>query len=1492
MLNSIKKIPKKISIPLSILAVIVFIITAILLNLEKIVEKVSNRFINGRVVIENIDLSFSRSVIKNMTLYDDKNNVLFNSPEVTANISLKNLLKGRINELNVNSAVINVVRDKDGIINFTKLSKTKSEEKPKNPINKVIASNIEVNYEDYTFETKLERKIENINAIVTASKEKLVETADIDIKDKNIELKTLFKDESNDKLASLQTKLKIDKFLLDKDLLKSLVNNKKLHFSDVNISSDLFLKTDKTIKNTNIVGNLDIISDFFRYDDVDSDIKDIKLSGKFNGREGLVNLGLNIFGENKDFSLTYKDEELNSVISFDRVDENILNKIIPIREKKLDLKNINIKDIKTIVHYSDNRGLSIKTTMKPNDSEFKGIELNDFNLYVSSKDGKNNLSARILTKVKGIPENIALSVENKKDNTDIILALKSQIKDNIIPDINIRGKIENQKDILKANIDSNIVDFNMDYQKDKKIAKIYGNKFTINYDVDKKKLTDGKGRIPFEIYHTANYLDFIAKNNKIEIKELKLADNSNKNNTFIAKGNANLDNGEFSLNYEGKATSIKRKVKENDLILSFDGKGKIENKNNILSSQGQINDLSLEYIGKIEKINGTYNFKKVGKDIEANLNTKIASIGYDKYKFENFNLVANYSGNQVKIKDFSNNLISLKADYNVDSQKINSNVSINRLTNKDVYLDKVEFILENLKANVQGDIKNPQGNIDLGSSIVTLPSKDFVKITGKASIKGDKVNIDGINLDNNLITGQYNIKEKKLDLKASLSEKHLEKYYGGKDLGYILYGQIDVKGVAGKIKAIANGRATNFEKNLPDLAYNIEYNADNYSDGIASIKGLDIIDRKYGDILGLTGGVNLKEKTLGIRNKHNKIDLAKLQNILSNPDIGGIVNADFTINGAIDNPKYKLNISSSRVSIKNFKINDILLDLTGDKEKANLNKLNLDVYKNLIVGNGYYDIKNKTYNVIVKSNDKIDVSKFQTFLIPYGIENAKGKISLNIELNEKTEKGHINLEDISLYSSKMKLKLSNFSGPINFGERRIDVGTLKASLNDSPLIIDGFVDLANISKMDKEDLIRTLPYKLHFKMDNFYYAYPEVIKISGSTEITATNEEVYGNLIIKDAIIYDIPNNYYRDFFSLLREQLRKRRTDIVSTKIQDKQSKSDKEKTEEIKRMLNKLMPIDFIVKTERPILIDMDNFNIVVPEVYGKLYVDLNINGKKGKYYIEGETELKDTYFFVGTNEFKVDRGLAVFNENVPLPEINPNIFFESRIEMDDEEYYFSTTGRVNQLRYEISSKTDKVGGDLSALIVNPNADEHIYSYGDGSEIFITFMKNLIAGQVGQIVFGNTTRYIKRKLNLTKFVIRPEVKIYNDDNNNNVVNKRDGVRDNRGINPEIYNVNAKLEAKDNIYKDKLFWKANVRIIGTGKEAIKNQTMKVDSKVREYDVGLEYKVDDSKTIEIGVGTVPDKYRIDENKDYRKPNYHIGFKFRKRYRDFSEIFSF
>ena len=1487
---SFNKIPKKVSIPLIAATVLGLTTTVALSNLEKIVEKVSSRFINGRVHIEDIDLSLSEPVIKNITLYDDENNVMFNSDKVSLKLGLKNLLNGRIDEVNINSAIVNVVKDKDGVINFTKLSKEKSDKKLSNPIDKLVISSARINYEDYSFPNKLEKKIENINAIVIADKEKLVKNIDVDIADENIKLQSSFKDEGSKELSSLEMNLKIDKFLLDKDLLKSLAkNNPKIEFSDVSISSDLTIKTDKTVKNTNIVGNLDVESPLFRYTDVESDVKNIKLSAVFNGKDGQANLNFNVFDKDRNIAVTYQDEELNSVINIDKIDGKILNKIKPIRDKKLDLKNINIENIKTIVHYSDERGLIVKTTMKANNSEFKGMELNDFNLYAESKEGKKTANVNILTKIKGIAEKLTVNLENEAENTNIIVNLKSQEKNSIIPDINLKAKLKNKEDILNTKVTSNIINFNMNYQKEEKLATIYDEKFKINYDFNKKNLIDGSGKIFFKIYDTDNYLDFKAKNNQVEIKELKLMDKTNKNNTIVAKGNADLNKKEFNIDYDAKLDSISRKFKDKNIVLSFNAKGQVDSKNNVISSKGKIDDLSLEYIAKIEKINGTYDFKKSSSGIGGNLKTKISSIAYDKYKLNDFNLLVTYSGKEVKVKDFSNNLLSFKADYDTEAKKLDGDLNIKRLTDEDIGLDKLDFVLENFKAKLDGDIKNPKAKLDLGTTVVTLPSKDFAKISGKMNLVGDKLSIEGVNIDNNLVRGQYNIKEKLLNLKASLSENHLEKYYGAKNLGYILYGDLELKGVAGKINGKLKGRVTNLKSSLPDLIYNIDYNAENYSDGIVSINDLDVIDKNYGSILGLTGIVDLKEKNLNIKNKQDKIDLANLQNILKNSNIKGIVNTDILINGQIDNPNYSFNMKSSEVSVKNFKINDIILNVTGDKEKANLNKLNLDVYKNLIVGSGSYDIKNKDYNISMKSNNKIDLSKFQAFFNSYGINNPSGKVDFNLDLNKNNEKAYLSLENINLESSKLKLKFSNFSGPITLNERRIEIGELNAKLNNSPITIDGFVDLADIEKLDMENVIRGLPYRLHIKSNELNYSYPEVVKLKASTDITLTNEELYGSLIIKEATLNDIPNNYYKDFFSLIKEQLRKRRTDIAKKK-EDKNSRAAKEKAEKIRAFLNKLMPIDLVIRTEKPILINMDDFNLLVPEVYGKLSIDLNINGKEGNYFLEGEAELKDAYFVIGTNEFKVNRALVVHNDNTPLPEINPNIFFESTIEMDDEEYHFSTIGKLNQLRYEITSKNSKVGGDLSALIINPDSDEHIYSYGDGSQIFIVFMKNLIAGQIGQTVFGSTARYLKRKLNLTKFVIRPEIKIYNSEDS---TYRRYGTTDNKALSPQIYNVNIKMEAKDNIYRDKLFWKASARLIGTGKDNIKNQTMKLSGQnVREYDVGLEYKIDDNKTLEIGVGTVPYKYRTDENKDYKRANFYIGYKFRKRYKDFSEIFSF
>ena len=49
-------------------------------------------------------------------------------------------------------------------------------------------------------------------------------------------------------------------------------------------------------------------------------------------------------------------------------------------------------------------------------------------------------------------------------------------------------------------------------------------------------------------------------------------DKLNKNNTLIAKGNADLNKKEFNIDYDAKLNSVSRKFKDKNIVLSFDAK--------------------------------------------------------------------------------------------------------------------------------------------------------------------------------------------------------------------------------------------------------------------------------------------------------------------------------------------------------------------------------------------------------------------------------------------------------------------------------------------------------------------------------------------------------------------------------------------------------------------------------------------------------------------------------------------------------------------------------------------------------------------------------------------------------------------------------------------------------------------------------------------------------------------------------------------------------
>lgn len=297
---------------------------------------------------------------------------------------------------------------------------------------------------------------------------------------------------------------------------------------------------------------------------------------------------------------------------------------------------------------------------------------------------------------------------------------------------------------------------------------------------------------------------------------------------------------------------------------------------------------------------------------------------------------------------------------------------------------------------------------------------------------------------------------------------------------------------------------------------------------------------------------------------------------------------------------------------------------------------------------------------------------------------------------------------------------------------------------------------------------------------------------------------------------------------------------------------------------------------------VLDIDDFNIAVGEIKGKLEADLLLTGGRGKYKIEGNTEILNGYLYVNTNKFILDRALISFNDGLSyLPEINPDIFIDSRVTMDEEDINFGVHGRLKKLMYSLSSDSGNINGSFNSLLIDSNKEVNFN--GDINRVYVMFMKNIIAGQIAKTVFNPVTKEVKKVLGLSKLIIKPEVSVYN-------IDSRVAGNNDSGRNTEVYDLGMKVEAEKKLYKDEVYLYGTAKLWGSTKEPVINSSLDKNG-IKEYDVGLQYRTKDDKIFGMGVGTIPNRY-VNEDRNQKARNYHIDFKIRKKYNSFSEIFSF
>lgn len=1490
-LLNFKKLSKKAQIFSTVLGTVVILLCFFIFNLENNLSFIAKRFFDVNLKIENIDLSFNRLKLNQVKIYDKKNRLMIELPEADLFYSIFSF---SLKELNINSPNIFLINDEDGINikeAFKKekkeeskkeeeTSKSKKEEEKENKekyepkdiaIEKINVNNLLVNYKLDKNGLNAEKTLKNIMLNAESGKNNGI-VAKLKIDDEKEKIDILYRN----KEEPLYLELKLNKINLEN--YKEIIGESKIK------KMSGILEADAVLSSKNRAGYIKLSGFDFYHSDIESDIK-ADINVKLDREDVDANIDYEIFGEKDQMEAMYKDGKLYSLIQIKNINEAKLSKIVPLRKSKINLSKIDIADIIFLTQYDIKEGFRINFDLKPNKVQFGAVVLDKMKANLIIKDGVKTIeNSNILLKIADMPTKLNLEATIKDNIADVLFQIQNLDKtSNLIENFNGVAKIENRDEVLIGKFNSNIINFDADYQKETGNLKFYNKNFNLDYDKNEKKFY-GEGEIDFLLYGLKNSIKYSIQEDKINFEKIKIESEKNKNEKLEAQGYYDLSTKDFKFDYDATDLEIRRLYKGQEINFSFQGKGIFERIHSVLTGIGNVKGLNLSYLGDVKSLTGQYSFGlNENNELEVEFNGKIAELDYGKYKLKDVLVKLGFEKNILNIKRMGNDFFNLSGKIDKETQESDLKLDIKNLTNQKIGFDQLDFNVKDANAVINGNLENPNVNLTLKDVEILIENK-ISKLSGNIKMNDKKVNISSLKLNNNKLSGKYDIETKALNAVLTLND-NVSNYVKDKDIDYKLRGQISLIGKDGNINSNINinGNGTKKDLILPNTSLIATYSAKNYSNGFIKLKALEIKNDKNKKLANFMGEIDLKNKIINLKS-NEIIDFYDLKTYTKNDEIKGKLNADIDIKGELENPKYDISIVSDKVSFKENNITELDFKLNGNKHSLNIEDLSFKYLENKVLGTGTYNIDEKKYDVSLKSQNKINLSILNEILKDKGFENINGYTDLNLGIDNNGLKGYLKTNNLAfnlaLNKGKNYVKVNNFNTDIEIKNNRVDLKEIVAKVNDGDLKINGYADIPK----DFKNLPESLDYSVDINAKNLQYNDPKIAKISVDSAINISNKRIKGDLYINNGVVYDIPNDY-KSVWSIFSKKILNKKDKSTKNKEENKINEEKvvkKEKKNKLEELSKKWDSVNFNLKTREEVKLDIEDFNIVIGEIKGKLDVDLSLTGGKGKYKIMGNSEILNGYLYVNTNKFVLDRALVSFNDGSSyLPEINPDIFVDSRVNMDEEDINFGVYGRLKKLNYSLSSDSGNLNGSFNSLLLD--SDKAFTFEGDVNKVYVIFMKNIIAGQVADIIFHPMSKEVKKVLNLSKLTVKPEVSVYNTESR--ITDANSTKKD-----IEVYDLGLKIDAEKNLYKDKVYLYGTAKLFGSNKNPIVQSSLEKNG-IKEYDVGVEYRTKDDKIFGVGVGTIPNRY-VNEDRNEKARNYHIDFKIRKKYDSLSEIFSF
>ncbi|MGL5088676.1 MAG: translocation/assembly module TamB domain-containing protein [Cetobacterium sp.] len=1413
------------------------------INLPKIVEIILKVAIGPTISSQEIKFTkFGEIEIKKLVLSKNDKDII-RAPKVIITYSKESLKNFRLKEINLENPWIHIER-KGSVVNiveaFSNPNKPSSDTKAGTtvPIDIITVKNGVSIFTDNTYSRQINQDIENIDGYIKFDK----------IKGLDLQLEGNNKNELYEyRINNLNEPLDMNIILKNVELKSELI---QYGYDDKDLSEATgLINMNLTIATSGLKGYVELMDGIVKYDDLNELVRDINGKIKFDEKGIGIKFEYNLNKNPGIFNVFYSEESGVKVeFKFKDLPYSTAKSYKMLGDLNLPLDELKFKNLDVELTYKQDLGFKAQIFYNAYPILKPKIKLENLNGKLEFENGILGLSGNKL-------KITLLEIDYKKDFTYNL-------------DLNLR------EEDLKFKVKSNFIDLDGEYNKKDKLINLYQNsKKSFVYDLKNNNLNfinlEGKNLIN-------NYKFFIKateENKMMKIEEISMINDENQK-VFQTKGEFNTENFKYNLKVYAKNLKEKELFGEKKIEIKLDFIGEISGEKEKFILRGNVKDFKVE--NKDVLLDSYANISIINnKTLQGKIDGEFREIKYKNYRIQGVKVNSNYSDGKLNITDIRNDLFKLVGEVDILKKHIDLSYNINGLTSNEFENKPLNIILDNVEGKIIGSFENFEALVDIKKAFIELPNKELVLLNGAINYKNNLISTTDFRINQSLATINYNTNEKSGDFILNILEENLAKYYNFKSLKYRILSRVSGKIEKDNIKAeigINIDRVYLNGKPIPNIMSNLIYKKDSL-ENVLKIDSLDLLNLNRKKILFSKGLINLRDNTIEFNIPTQKIALKDFEGLINTKDMNGNIKIKSSINGELKNPKYSVELFDGDYVIKGFEFSRISLNLTGDKQKVDVNEVLAYYQKNEIRGEGEYKLNSRQYDFNIYSKN-IDLTFLNALLPKEVISDVSGIANIDVKLSSllKNNSGYVDLIDFNANLPKALLYLKNLNIILKIDNERLTVDSLVGILNKGEIKGNGYLDLPSIDEISAdEEFYKNLKYAFNLTLKNVIYELKDYFRVDMSTNLTYSENKISGNIILNNGEITGILKEDKGLILTVLNFIIDKTRNIIGKSKKLGEDF--------EIKGKLDETPEFNVKVMIKDGIDINILDISTFAQDIQGVLLGRFDLFGKNDNINVTGELEIQKGKFVLGNEDFIVTRAFILSDKrNGNITDFNPNLIFDISSLTSGGNVEISLQGELNSLRLNIVTNQ---GSESSSL---KNLFEGSGTGGDKNIIAMLF-KTLIDSQISSTLLRPISKTIKNTFHISKF------RIVSDVFNQEVLVNSDNPK---AQDPNAFSFGAYLEAENPIYKDKYFWILKLGIIDGSKYDIsessaENKSNEVSSSVNQFDFKVERRYRSGWSYGVGVSRLNEKNMIDEKKEGNL-NYYVDFKFERKYNNIKDVF--